>query len=422
MKPLRILLVNPIPNGALSMPFPVLPLGIACNAAIAHAMNSDIRVLSGKNLMSPLKELLKSWSPDLTGFQTFVNTVSLSHELADVIRAASPGCFIVFGGVQASNNPEQALDRPSVNAVIPGEGELMFKLLLEKLYDDPCSAPGLIYRNQDGHLTTNSGKCLFENLDDLPEIPYELFYPDNSVPIGHVLTHRGCPFHCSHCPLRFRSGVPIRSHSANRVVTTIQHLHNRFGVRHIDFFDENFTMDSEHVRNICRGIADIPVTFSCTARISQISLELAREMADAGCTQITFGLGTGIERLQKILGTNENLEHARDLIAGLASTKIQPLAVFSLGVPTESQKELKQTVKYALGLHKCKIRFEAAAPLPGSPLHKTAESGGRFLIRSWDDYVRPGQIVYLPAGWTKTEFYWALYRAKLAARIKSSRT
>jgi anaerobic magnesium-protoporphyrin IX monomethyl ester cyclase len=420
VKSLRILLVNPIPKGALKTPFPVLPLGIACNAAIAKTQNADVKVLWGQDLESSLDQLLLSWTPDCAGFQTFVNTISLSHRLADKIRSAAPKSFIIFGGVQASNNPEGALGHSSVNAVISGEGELMFKFLLERFFDDPYGTPGLIYRDFSGQIKTNSGKCLYENLDDLPEIPYELFYRKSGVPVGHILTHRGCPFHCSHCPLRFRAGVPIRSHSADRIIKTVQRLQNCFGIRHIDFFDENFTMDSNHVLDICHGIADCPVTFSCTARISQVSLELCREMADAGCTQITFGLGTGVSRLQTILGTNENLDHARDLIAGLTNTKIEPLAVFSLGLPTETRAEMNQTVKYALSLPRCKIRFEPAAPLPGSPLHKTAESGGRFLIRSWDDYVRPGQVVYLPAGWSKAAFYSALYRAKLAARIKSA--
>jgi len=415
---LKILLVNPMPEGALNPPHAVLPLGIACIAAIARHEGADVRILSGTRLDGALDAMLETWRPDCAGFQTFVNNTGLCDALAGSIRRAAPDAFIVFGGVEATNNPDGMLTEPAIDAVIPGEGEAMFQSLIRRLPDTPFTTPGLIYRKPDGSIRTNPGKTLFENLDDLPPIPYELFYKKGSAPIGHLLTHRGCPFHCSHCPLRFRAGIPIRSHSISRVVSTVKMLHETYGVRHIEFYDENFTMDPEHVQGISDGLQALPVTYSCTARISQVSLSLCRDMAAGGCRTIVFGLGTGVPRLQDILGTHEDLDHARDIIEQLPGLHIEPLAVFSMGIPTETPAEFKQTVAYALSLKGCRVRFEPAAPLPGSQLHATAQSGGRFLIRSWADYVRPNQIVYIPAGRTRLSFTVDLYRAKLKARLK----
>lgn len=417
----RILLIDPMPPGSLQPPFPVLPFGLSCIASIAHAEDADVRVLWGQNLQEPLDRLLKTWKPDCAGFQTFVNTMWLCRDFARKIRSTAPDCLIVFGGVEASNNPEQSLQEPAVDAVITGEGEMQFKLLLERLGDDPISSPGLVHRDESGRMIRNQGKCLFENLDDLPEIPYRMFYGDGPVPVGHMLTHRGCPFHCSHCPLRFRAGVPIRSHSAERIGKTVRRLYQDHQIHHLEFFDENFTMDPDHVLAICEEISSLPLTFSCTARISQVSVDLCSRMAAAGCSRIVFGLGTGISKHQKTLGTHENLDHARRLIAELQPMGIIPEAVFSMGLPGETREDFRATVSYALSLKNCRVRFEPAAPLPGSELHRTAQNGGRFLIRSWDDYIRPNQVIYLPAGWSKTAFYTELYRAKLLARLKTFR-
>jgi len=419
---MRVLLINPMPEGSLVPPFPTLPLGIACISSIARELDADVRVLSGPGIDPALDALLGDWQPDCAGFQTFVNNTALCRAMAERIRRTAPEAFIVYGGVEASNRPDELLAHPAVDAVIPGEGEYIFRELMQRLPDMPWTTPGLIYRNDEGTVQTNPGKALYENLDDLPPVPYELFYGNGPVPVGHMLTHRGCPFHCSHCPLRFRAGVPIRSHSTERVIETAGMLHRRFGVRHIEFYDENFTMDPDHVRGISEGLAALPITFNCTARISQIDFELCRDMARGGCTSITFGLGTGVPRLQTILGTHENLDHARNLLARLPELGIEPLVVFSMGIPTETRAEFNETVAYAMGLNGCRIRFEPAAPLPGSPLFKTAQSGGRFLIRSWDDYVRPNQIVYLPAGRTRWSFITDLYRAKIHARLKNRRT
>lgn len=419
MSNLKILLVNPQPHGSLSPPFPVLPLGIACIAAIARESCADVKVITGPDAPTEIINTLADWQPDCVGFQTFINTVSICITMAETVRKTVPEAFILCGGVQASNDPETFLKCSAIDAVIPGEGEMIFRQLLNRLPGSaPENTPGLIHRSSDGSLITNSGKCLYENLDDLPPVPYDLFYGSGQTPVGQMLTHRGCPFHCSHCPLRFRAGVPIRSHSVERVVDTIKMLQRTYQVRHIEFFDENFTMDHDHVRGICDGIRDLDVTFNCTARISQVSEDLCQYMARAGCSSITFGLGTGVRRLQDILGTHEDLDHARSLIGSLKPMGIQPIAVFSMGVPTETRSEFDATINYAFSLGHCIVRFEPAAPLPGSQLHKTAQSGGRFLIDSWDEYVRPNQLVYLPAGRRKTEFLYHLYKAKLKARLK----
>jgi len=421
MSQLKILLLNPMPIGSFSPPFPVLPIGLASIASIAQNENADVKVLTGMNLVEQLQNILQTWHPDLTGFQTFINNISLCNEMASIIKTRYPDSFIVYGGVQASNDPDTVLLKSFVDAVIPGEGELHFRQLLSRLKTNPFETPGLIYRKTADSTTKNPGSALYESLDDLPEIPYNLFYGKGSVPVGHLLTHRGCPFHCSHCPLQFRAGVTIRAHSVNRIIETIKMLSEQYGIQHIEFYDENFTMDHDHVKGICKGIHNLPVSFSCTARISQIDIDLCKIMADAGCSSIIFGLGSGVERLQDILGTHENLLHTKKLISDLADTTIQPIVVFSMGIPSETRKEFKETVKYALSLQNCKIRFEPAAPLPGSQLFKTAQAGGRFLVKEWNDYTRPGQLVYLPAGRRKIEFMFNLYKAKVMARIKLRR-
>ncbi|MBN1295617.1 radical SAM protein [bacterium] len=418
---MRVLLINPMPEGSLQPPHPVLPLGIACIAAIARDRGADVRVLYGTGTKTTLDTLLETWRPHCAGFQTFVNSMSICHELAETIRRLAPNAFIVCGGVEASNHPDSALLSPAIDAVIPGEGEVIFGDLLDRLPDDAFTTAGLIYRDSNGTIRTNPGKSLYENLDDLPPIPYDLFYSPNHAPVGHILTHRGCPFHCSHCPLRFRAGVPIRAHSAERIIQTITDLHRVYGVKHIEFYDENFTMDHDHVEAICHGIDSLPVSFSCTARISQITDKLCRRMADAGCRSIVFGIGTGVPRLQDVLGTHENLDHARQLIGRLPSMGIQPIAVFSMGLPSETAADFKQTVDYAMSLEGCLIRFEPAAPLPGSPLYDKASAGGRFTIRTWDQYVRPGQLVYIPAGRRHWSFYLDITRAKIRARLKRIR-
>ena len=147
--------------------------------------------------------------------------------------------------------------------------------------------------------------------------------------------------------------------------------------------------------------------------------DLALHMYRGGCRKIIFGLGSGVPRLQTVLGTDEDLDKAKETFDILMNIGIQPVAVFSMGIPTETRTEFKETVRYALSLTSRDIRFEPCAPIPGTQLYQLAQSGGRFLISSWSEYVHPSQLIYIPAGRSKTEFRLALTTAKILARLKN---
>ncbi len=415
---MNILLINPIPGGGFKLPFPVLPLGLACIASMAKDHGAAVEAISGEDYEAQVMEYLAKFKPDLVGFQTFVNNIDLCFELAREIKTKYPETLVILGGVEATNNPENAFNSPYVDCVISGEGEAVFRLLLEALDKDYRTVPGIIWRDESGEIKTNPGATIVENLDDLPEIPYELFYGDGPVPVGHVLTHRGCPFHCSHCPLRFRTGVTIRSHTAARIIATVENLKTAYGIEMVEFYDENFTLHHDFVRELCTGMASIGMDWICTARITQMDINLGKQMFESGCKQIVFGLGSGVPRIQEVLGTHEDLDHAGKLISDLSRLGMKVTVVFSLGVPTETLNEFNRTVRYGLRLDAHEIRFEPAAPLPGSELHHTARESGRFLINHWREYVRPGQLVYLPEGRKSLEFKFSLMKAKLYSRFK----
>ncbi len=417
---MQILLIDPMPKGGLNFPFPVLPLGLSLIAGVAIDHGAQVHAVFGVGYDDDLVQYLKKFKPDIVGMQTFINNFHLCLEIAENIKTKYPDTLIVMGGVEVSNNPDQAFISPFVDCVIVGEGEFIFKKLLENTDDDLSRVPGLIWRDESGNITKNTGGMLIDNLDEIPPIPYPLFYPSNrKIPVGHILTHRGCKFHCSHCPVRFRSGVSIRSHSSAYIMNTIHYLKSTFGISSIEFFDENFTMHRDIVSELCSDIGKLALAWNCTARITQLDMELAEVMANSGCQNIVFGIGSAVSRLQKILGTDEDLDYAARIIRELRKMGVKPIVVFSLGLPTETKEEFTETVNYALRLDAYQIRFEPCAPIPGTRLHDMAKETGRFTIRSWSEYLHPSQIVYIPAGRSLWEFRLRLLIAKVRGKSKN---
>jgi len=413
---MKVLLINPVPKGSLSVKFPVLPLGIALIAAVANDYGADVEIISGQDFDSRLIRYLQKFQPDIVGMQTFVNNLPLCFNVAGEVKTNYPESITVLGGVEITNLPEKAFDSPYIDCVIPGEGERTFRSLLENINSGFSNIAGLIWSDDKDIIHRNPGLNLVENLDQLPLIPYHLFYKSNSVPVGHVLTHRGCHHHCSHCPMRFRAGVSIRAHSSKRIVETINYLKSEFNIGHIEFYDENFTMHPQLVYDICESIGSMKLTWNCTARFTQLDIDLVTKMAKSGCSEILFGIGSGVPRLQKVLGVEEDLQTAPDLISNIRKLGIKVVVAFSLGIPTETKLEFQETVNYALNSNANEIRFEPSSPLPGTALYELAKSNGRFLIKSWSEYTTPGQLIYIPANRSMLGFKLSLLIAKIRAR------
>ena len=94
------------------------------------------------------------------------------------------------------------------------------------------------------------------NLDELPFpawhlLPMKLYKPSPAnyrhLPAITMMTSRGCPFNCIFCHKPI-FGRQFRPHSAERVVSEIQHLKKVYGIRDIQFFDDTFTLNKQRVK------------------------------------------------------------------------------------------------------------------------------------------------------------------------------
>ena len=91
----------------------------------------------------------------------------------------------------------------------------------------------------------------------------------------------------------------MRAYSPARVVEMIQHLHDRWGVRHIMFVDDLFLASRVRVTEFCERLIDsgLRITWTCTARVDTVKPDVLALMKKAGCWEISFGLETGSNEL-----------------------------------------------------------------------------------------------------------------------------
>jgi radical SAM superfamily enzyme YgiQ (UPF0313 family) len=137
--------------------------------------------------------------------------------------ARERGAFVVFGGIHATLYPAEALELGAANAVVKGDGDLIWA---EVLSDCASGGPKQVY---DGG-RVSAGRFQPARWDLLPS---------NRYMWASVQTVRGCPKHCSFCSVWRTDGQQPRQRSSDSVIGEIVQL-RRLGYRFIALADDNF--------------------------------------------------------------------------------------------------------------------------------------------------------------------------------------
>ena len=370
------------------------PLGILYLSAIlkkhGHCVRAvDLRVLRG----NPERVLsgIRRFNPDIVGLSANHTELTVAGLIADGIKKYRSTLPIVLGGPATSSSIDTIENISQIDFVIEKEGENSLLSLVEILAENkkPNSIPGLFCR-QEGCLATQTEAQPIENLDHLPFPDWEAlgFTPYHRAP-SHgfirknrkyfsVSTSRGCPYGCIFCLNPF--GRKFRYRSSLNVVDEIEVLVKKHGIREIHFPDDCFNIKKHRAIEIFNDIRrrglKISIAFPSGIRGDICDREFLTAAKKAGVYRIPFGIETASPRLQKLIKKNVDLDKVRQAVFETAKLGIITQGFFMIGFPTETDKEINQTIHYARssGLHLASFNF--VNPFPGTELYRQAQKKG----------------------------------------------
>ena len=158
---------------------------------------------------------------DVVGIGIHTGNALRGYEIGTLARER--GATVVFGGVHATLYPAEGHDLGGAHAVVKGDGDLVWPLVLED------AARGTL-------------KPVYEagrvDADRFVAARWELL-PQGRYMWGSVQTVRGCPKHCSFCSVWRTDGQKPRQRGVDAVVDEIVDLRRR-GFRFIALADDNF--------------------------------------------------------------------------------------------------------------------------------------------------------------------------------------
>ena len=349
-------------------------------------------------LKDALKEALLFGTTSMTGPQ-----IRYALEASKFVKENSD-VPVVWGGVHASLLPEQTLQSKYIDIVVKGEGDYALYEIIQALENNE-GLDGIkgLYFKKDGKIKHTGERPLIRDLDNLKNLPYELVDLDNyyGFDIGKgksitLMTSRGCPYRCAFCYNTVYNKNRWRGMSAERTLELIQRVVFDFGVKSIYFQDDNFCANVQRFEKIVHGIIKEKIEFSwglLGARVNtlaDISDTLMANTVKAGCMNIDVGVESGADRILELVSKDVNVSEVIKLNKRLSKYFDKTKYTFIMGVPSETEAELLQTVQLATRLCTDNSQvlplFFIYCAYPGTQLHDLAVEYGFKVPQSLEEW------------------------------------
>ena len=109
-----------------------------------------------------------------------------------------------------------------------------------------------------------------------------------------------------------------------------------------------------------------------------IAPDMLRLMKQAGCWQIWYGIESGSDRILRAIKKNTTCEKIEYAVRSTKRAGISPCGFFIIGLPTETEDDIKETLDLLLRLPLDEFHIMHTVPLPGCELYRTAREFGDF--------------------------------------------
>ncbi len=374
------------------------PYALAILAAMPGIRERDIKIVDANidDLSEgQFEDVVRGFRPDLMGASVLANEFGITGHIAcECAKHVSPSIVTVLGGVYATTRPADAIRNNAVDYAVIGEGEYVFPALVRYLEDEgDLPKTGLAFRSASVSVIQERAPFV-EPLDALPYPSFCLTdflrYATESfkhvvdapraLPYAKMITSRGCPIGCTFCQVEVISGKITRFQSAKRVVDEMEWLVKEYGVKAIDFLDDNFLGHKGRSEDILAEMImrDVPVVWNAANVSSWYLNEMLLDlMKRSGCQYVSIAVESGVERVLKhVIKKPVKLPHVKAMVDYAKKLGMDTTTLWVIGSPGETWEEIRETIRVAEWIDADYTKINVATPYPGTELFDMAVEGG----------------------------------------------
>lgn len=353
-----------------------------------------------------LNSFLEADNSDVYVFYTVFLSKKTDISARDMLRKLRPKAYFIYMGTEPTVSAKDFVAGDSF--VIRGEPEFTIPELVEGIEGKRGlnEISGITFMD-NGRVIENPSRKVIMDLDVLP-------FPDRAMlkkvnyhnpklskrPFTTIISSRGCAYNCYYCVpnsldfareieyKRYDAGKrkpPVRMRSAENVIEEMKMLYSQ-GFRSVSFLDDQFVWNSQRVMDICKGIKDMGIEWSCLARADHLTNEeVVKAMAEAGCRYIDIGVESFDQKILDYIHKDLKVEDVYKAVGFLKRYRIEPeLNVLIGSCPLETGETIEHTITETMKLDVDYVLFSICTPFPHTIFHEVAKKSGWMIV---DEYV-----------------------------------
>lgn len=385
-----ILLINPF-SWTRAGNTPYLPYGILYLASYLRVRGISVDVFEANADLSDPLDIIGKKQPLAIGLSVLTGPViKEALKISTKTKSKFKDIKIIWGGLHPTLFPEYVLKEESIDFVIQGEGEEpLFRLidsLIKNNFDKSISSLGYkegkkIFVNPISSKTIdlNNSPMPAWDLVDVPKYIANRFFANRVLTIN---SSRGCPFKCAFC---FNQGLPGQSWrglNAGKIYEQIVYLRETYKINGVQFYEDSFDTNKKRVKEFCQLMINnrIKVSWSHFSNIIYCNEEMLRIEREAKCKYIEYGVESGSEKILKMVNKSQSVEAIENTFATCKKVGIRTAALFMIGYPSETMKELRETIDLVERLPAHILICTIYRPYPGTPLHEYCIKNNNFTV------------------------------------------
>jgi anaerobic magnesium-protoporphyrin IX monomethyl ester cyclase len=395
-------------------------MGLAYLAGSLRTGGHQVEIYDAGIETVPLNDVITNGHFDVVGISA---PTPLIYEAWAVAAAAKQlGAVTILGGPHLALMPQESMAKPQVDLVVVGEAEdtileIMAALSVDAGHAVDAGGPrlftaalwkdirGLWWRGDDGKVVANMPRPLRQDIDSIPFPAFDLFKVEqytNLQPITDglmkhprsytIVTSRGCPYQCTYCSKPI-TGNTWRPRSVESVIKEWKWLVEDLHANEIGVTDDIWNLDIKRSKELCRalireGLNKVPWVTIHGMKVNHCDLELFQLMKQAGCKRVGFGVESGDDRILKhVIKKSQTKDMVRQAFKWCKQVRMQTMGFFILGMPTETEETMENTIKFAIELDPDLANFMIAAPFPGTKLWDIVTTEGNIFSHDWSEFA-----------------------------------
>jgi radical SAM superfamily enzyme YgiQ (UPF0313 family) len=319
------------------------------------------------------------------------------RRLIQLVRRRFPNVPIVAGGEHITATAEFTLrSTPEVDVCVIGEGEETI-VELANAFDahTPFDAiKGLVIRAAGGGVLSTGPRTRIRKLDDIPLPAWDLVplqnYLDNGLGYGvdrgrsmPMLATRGCPYECTFCSNPEMWTTRWYAREPGLVLDEIQLYQEKYGATNFDFYDLTAIVKRSWIIEFTNLILERKMKFTWQlpsgTRSEAIDAEVSRLLYASGCRNMSYAPESGSPEVLKRIKKVVKLDKLEGSVMSAVREGLNVKLNIIMGFPSESRKELGQTVRFLFRMGKAGVHdmsISLFSPYPGSQLYNELRAAG----------------------------------------------